>query len=808
MKPKNGFLSRDSKSEFRVLPFWSGYDDLKNFLKKLDLIIKIYNHNYKNPFKRRRRVQKFYAFQGREASFKASALKAALVLLLIGFSFNWTLLGQEVGEKGKPQVITSGPQVEDPFRKALVEQVNFHRQRGNVEEAERILDILFSSSQKVILPQGYKPDDTVIVQPFIANERTPLQWRPADYDVFNTEAFNEKHPWLDQLRNDPLKIFAVAEYWNGTTSPDKIRVKRSDNGGVTWPGSNTLDIDSIYVFNKPRVQQISNDYVGVVYVREYASTDWDIHFAKIKTDLSESTIVNIDASGGTFHDRVAITSDYEEIPGDPYIYVVYFQKIPGSPDYTYKLLYRYSTNLGESWSTPVEIDSFTGPSDFEYYCTIDFAQLYGAMYVAYTSWDASAYQIKVAKTTDYGSTWSKTTVASGGGAIRKYPRVVAADINRVWVFYEYEWTPTDRNIFYAYTTNGGTNWTLYRSLAITTADERHPAAKSYHVAGNYVFCSYLDMTNNYVYVYRTLKTSPTGWASFGNIKNSTRPLGGDIPGIALRATDHATVAWTEFYDYSSDYDVFCDTSWLPKARLGTFINGKWFLDYSANQAWDDPPIDIAYTFGSSGYTPVVGDWNRDGRTEIGTFVNGKNWFLDYNGNGTWDGTATDKSYVFGATGAGFIPVVGDWNGDGKAEIGVFVNGNWYLDYNGNGTWDGTPTDKYYHFGASGYLPVTGDWNGDGKTKLGVVYGGKNWFLDYNGNGTWDGTPTDKSYAFGASGYTSVAGDWNEDGKTEIGVYINGNWFVDYNGNGAWDGTATDRAYHFGSAGYLPVIGRW
>jgi len=53
-------------------------------------------------------------------------------------------------------------------------------------------------------------------------------------------------------------------------------------------------------------------------------------------------------------------------------------------------------------------------------------------------------------------------------------------------------------------------------------------------------------------------------------------------------------------------------------------------------------------------------------------------------------------------------------GDGYSEIGVFRNGTWYLDYNGNGVWDGcgtTPdTDRcYMQFGWTGDLPVAGDW---------------------------------------------------------------------------------------------------
>ena len=43
---------------------------------------------------------------------------------------------------------------------------------------------------------------------------------------------------------------------------------------------------------------------------------------------------------------------------------------------------------------------------------------------------------------------------------------------------------------------------------------------------------------------------------------------------------------------------------------------------------------------------------------------------------------SDEMYTYGQPGD--IPVVGDWNGDGKDEIGVYRSpGRWYLDYNGN-----------------------------------------------------------------------------------------------------------------------------
>ena len=55
------------------------------------------------------------------------------------------------------------------------------------------------------------------------------------------------------------------------------------------------------------------------------------------------------------------------------------------------------------------------------------------------------------------------------------------------------------------------------------------------------------------------------------------------------------------------------------------------------------------------------------------------------------------------------PVIGDWNADGNDKIGIYLNGAWYLDYNGNGVWD-AGTDKNYAFGTTGWIPVVGKWS--------------------------------------------------------------------------------------------------
>jgi hypothetical protein len=237
----------------------------------------------------------------------------------------------------------------------------------------------------------------------------------------------------------------------------------------------------------------------------------------------------------------------------------------------------------------------------------------------------------------------------------------------------------------------------------------------------------------------------------------------------------------------------------------------WWVDLNGNGVWDGMPTDANAIFGYLGAVPVTGDWDGSGTAKIGVYDDIGLWWVDINGNGAWDGTPTDANYWFGYPGA--IPVTGDWDGSGTTKIGVYdpSAGLWWVDVNGNGAWDGTPTDANYWFGYPGAIPVTGDWDGSGTTKIGVYDPSAGlWWVDLNGNGVWDGTPTDANYWFGYPGAIPVTGDWDGSGTTKIGVYdpSAGLWWVDLNGNGAWDGTPTDANYWFGYPGTIPATGKW
>jgi hypothetical protein len=262
---------------------------------------------------------------------------------------------------------------------------------------------------------------------------------------------------------------------------------------------------------------------------------------------------------------------------------------------------------------------------------------------------------------------------------------------------------------------------------------------------------------------------------------------------------------------------------LLPGRIAVFTNGTWYLDMNGNGAWDGAGIDKTFPnfgVGLSNVIPVVGDWPgsaNPGTTKIGVFTNGT-WYFDINGNGAWDGPGIDKTFPnFGKDLPNVMPVVGDWDGTGVTRIGVYTNGTWYLDMNGNGAWDGPEIDKTFpNFGIPGWIPVAGNWPGSTGPgdKIGVYANGI-WYLDMNGNGAWDGPVIDKMIPnFGLPGWIPVVGDWplsSNPGKLKIGVFTNGTWYLDMNGNGAWDGAVIDKTFpNFGKGlpGVFPVVGRW
>jgi hypothetical protein len=294
--------------------------------------------------------------------------------------------------------------------------------------------------------------------------------------------------------------------------------------------------------------------------------------------------------------------------------------------------------------------------------------------------------------------------------------------------------------------------------------------------------------------------STNGGTSWGAVNN----------GLTNQTVDALALGPTGLYAGTSEGGVFV----LRAAKVGVFrpSDGVFYLDYTGNGAWDGCGTDRCLRIGMNGDLPLVGDWNGTGTGKVGLFrPSDGTFYLDYNGNGQWDGCGTDRCLSIGMNGD--IPLVGDWDGTGSSKVGAFrpSDGTFYLDYNGNGQWDGCGIDRCLQIGMLGDIPLVGDWDGTGSAKVGAFRPSDGTFyLDYNGSGTWEGCGIDRCLQIGMLGDIPLVGDWNGTGSSKVGAFrpSDGTFYLDYNGSGTWQGCGVDKCLSIGMLGDIPFVGDW
>jgi len=505
------------------------------------------------------------------------------ILLIIIFISSVFLLSSSSGlqaEKAKTEnqeVVNVGVPQEDPEKTNLLEQLKFYRRIGNREKADEILRLLtlFSNSNNPDIIAKHANLGTNIISAIIPILPTDLskpkelipakdiyvQWMPNDIPIMYT-GNNEKHPWIDGFREDANKLYLVAEFYSGGAS--YLRIARSENKGSSWPTSLFYTFDTASNFTLPKIKRIASNYLGVVGTA-ISGTRPGVLFVKIKANDFYDVYANwidIVISDSSNIERPAITSDYDYFPQVPYIYCVYFYRSFYNNQYNYYLTFTRSTDYGNSWEARRTIDSFSSYYPIDSYCSIAFVD--DRLYVAYTKLGSSGdSDIILAWSDDLGLTWSNTNRRSIATITRneRYPQIAAIDKNNAIVVYEYELGSNNRDILYAYTTDGNA-WYLYQTLAASTNDERFPNIAA-QPGGSEYYISYPDFSNNQIRVYKIPKNSPTTKINLGNIKNSSSILGDDVPAV-LANQDGVGVAWVEQH---GDWDIYFDASWLTPAEL-------------------------------------------------------------------------------------------------------------------------------------------------------------------------------------------------------------------------------------------------
>ncbi len=197
----------------------------------------------------------------------------------------------------------------------------------------------------------------------------------------------------------------------------------------------------------------------------------------------------------------------------------------------------------------------------------------------------------------------------------------------------------------------------------------------------------------------------------------------------------------------------------------------------------------------------VGDFNGDGKADVYVF-NGGDWVMPYLGMLQSSGTGLSLARRFDST----LPswqmkpsdqfFVGDFNGDKKADLFVFNGNAWSMPYvgmlasSGNNLsmttrydgnmpgWQMRPTDQHF----------VGDFDGDGKADM-YVFNGDAWSMAYLGMLRSNGTSLSMSarYDGNAPGWQMrkndrhYIADLNGDGKADLVVFNSLDWSPVYLG---------------------------
>ncbi|MDV6031236.1 MAG: hypothetical protein F9B45_14270 [Phycisphaera sp. RhM] len=212
--------------------------------------------------------------------------------------------------------------------------------------------------------------------------------------------------------------------------------------------------------------------------------------------------------------------------------------------------------------------------------------------------------------------------------------------------------------------------------------------------------------------------------------------------------------------------------------------------------------------GNAGWIPLSGDWNGDGTDTIGLYQPDISLF---HLKDSFTPGASDQYFAFGPGGnAGWIPLAGDWNGDGTDTIGLYQPD--ISLFHLKDTFTSGASDQYFAFGPggnAGWIPLAGDWNGDGTDTIGLYQPDISLF---HLKDTFTSGASDQYFGFGPggnAGWLPMVGDWNGDGTDTIGLYEPA--VSRFHLKDSFTAGASDYFFIFGpggNAGWTPISGDW
>ncbi len=259
--------------------------------------------------------------------------------------------------------------------------------------------------------------------------------------------------------------------------------------------------------------------------------------------------------------------------------------------------------------------------------------------------------------------------------------------------------------------------------------------------------------------------------------------------LLLSSASHVSAQWGEMGDVPApsdfDGDGKADIAVWRSAGQGDPNRSYFYILQSRTNTLR------AEQFGMTGdFTPVIGDWDGDGRADLAVYrpdtTGGPSYFF-YRPSAS---PGTDfLSIQWG--GPNDKPLNGDFDGDGRQDAAVFrpAQGVWYIRQSSDGTL------RAVNWGALSDKAVPADYDGDRKTDVAVIRPSNNaWYILQSSDNQFF------VLQFGLNQDIPVPADYDGDGSDDIAVFrpSNGAWYRRLSSNGTVIGQ------QFGQNGDTPV----